>query len=184
MQEGLSKKSSKASLKAAELSSDSDVEAYVSMGVHNAYSVAEKTVRDNFHPYAVSFLLSLSTEQLNTLQEKQLALTQDSDPLYLSNQVLESLDEVQEKLLKDSKLWLLPRRQIIKKKPRDLLVDQKMGERDPKKGLYSFYSIKLSNLILPKPPSRETLSEQRKKDQTIFKFSQKAPEFIKSLPPS
>ena len=45
-----------------EISSDSDIEAFVDNGVHNAFSVAEKTVKDNFHPYAVSFLLSLSAE--------------------------------------------------------------------------------------------------------------------------
>ena len=50
-----------------DLSSDSDIEAFVDNGVHNAFTVAEKTVKDNFHPYAVSFLLSLSAEQLSIL---------------------------------------------------------------------------------------------------------------------
>ena len=43
-------------------SSDSEIDAYVNKGVHNAYAVAEKTVQDNFHPYAISLLLSLSSE--------------------------------------------------------------------------------------------------------------------------
>lgn len=51
-----------------ELSSDSSIEAFVDNGVHNAFTVAEKTIKDNFHPYAVSLLLSLSQEQLGILQ--------------------------------------------------------------------------------------------------------------------
>ena len=51
------------------------------------------------------------------LQEKQLARTEDKDPLYLSNQFLDGLDTIQEKLLKDSKMWLIPRKQLIKKTP-------------------------------------------------------------------
>jgi hypothetical protein len=77
-----------------ELSSDSSIEAFVDKGVQNAFTVAEKTVKDNLHPYAVSLLLSLSTIQLSTLQEKQLAKTSDKDPIYLCNQFLGSLDHI------------------------------------------------------------------------------------------
>lgn len=51
-----------------ELSSDSSIEAFVNNGVHNAFAVAEKSIKDNFHPYAISLLLSLSAEQLGILQ--------------------------------------------------------------------------------------------------------------------
>ena len=59
-QDVLSKsRSSKASLR-AELSGDSDVEAYVKMGVQNAFTVADKVIQESYLPYAVSLLLSLS----------------------------------------------------------------------------------------------------------------------------
>ena len=93
-----------------DVSSDSSIEAFVDQGVKNAFNVAEKSVKENLHPYAISFLLTLTPDQLTILQEKQLARTSDQDPLYLSNQFLDSLDQIQEKLLKDSKLWLIPRK--------------------------------------------------------------------------
>jgi len=68
-----------------DLSSDSSIEAFVDKGVQNAFIVAEKTVKDNVHPFAVSLLLSLSAIQLSILQEKQLAKTSEKDPIYLSN---------------------------------------------------------------------------------------------------
>ena len=65
-------RSSKVSLRGgnAELSADSDVEAYVKMGVQNAFTVADKVIQESYLPYAVSFLLSLSQDQLTHLQER------------------------------------------------------------------------------------------------------------------
>ena len=63
MQDVLNKsRSSKVSLRGgnAELSGDSDVEAYVKMGVQNAFTVADKVIQESYLPYAVSLLLSLS----------------------------------------------------------------------------------------------------------------------------
>ena len=53
--------------------------------MNNAFNVAEKNLKDNFHPFAVSLLLSLDAETITILQEKQLSRTVDKDPLYLSN---------------------------------------------------------------------------------------------------
>ena len=60
-----------------------------------------------------------------------------------------------------------------------------MNSRDQRKGLFSYYLIPLKRLRLPKRSKRETesLTEQKKKDQTIFKFIQKVPKFIKELEP-
>lgn len=109
VQDGLRKQSSKASLRAAEQSSDSEVEAIVNEGVHTAYTVAEKTIRDNCHPFAISFLLSLSQDQMKILQEKQLKANAQSktDPLFLCDRFLNTLCMVQQKLLKESKLWII-----------------------------------------------------------------------------
>lgn len=68
-----------------DLSSDSSIEEFVNKGVHNAFTVSEKTVKENLYPFAISFILSLSPHQLTILQEKQLAKTSEKDPLYLSS---------------------------------------------------------------------------------------------------
>jgi len=126
VQDGLRKQSSKTSIRAAEQSSDSEVEAIVNEGVHTAYTVAEKTIRDNCHPFAISFLLSLSQDQMKILQEKQLranAAQSKTDTLFLCDRFQDTLCEVQQKLLKESKLWVIQRRQIIKKTPLDIQID-------------------------------------------------------------
>ena len=45
-----------------ELSSDSSIEALVDKGMQNAYQIAEKTIKENLHPFAISLLLSLSNK--------------------------------------------------------------------------------------------------------------------------
>lgn len=45
-----------------DLSSDSSIEAFVDKGVKNAFTVAEKSIKENLHPFAISFLLSLSAD--------------------------------------------------------------------------------------------------------------------------
>ena len=47
-----------------------------------------------------------------------------------------------------------------------------MNARDLRKGLFCYYYIPLKHLRLPKRSKRESesLTEQKKKDQTIFKF--------------
>lgn len=76
------------------------------------------------------------------------------------------------KLFKDSKLWLIPRKQLIRKTDADRLKDRNINNRDLREGLYVFYSLNLKNLRIPKRSKRETetASEQKKKDQTILKF--------------
>ena len=46
-----------------DFSSDSSIEAFVDKGVHNAFTVSEKTMKENFHPFAISSLLSMSPQQ-------------------------------------------------------------------------------------------------------------------------
>ena len=89
----MSKKSSKAEFR-ADLSADSDVEAFVKTGVQNAFSVADKVIQESYLPYAVSFMLSLHPDQLAMLQERQLQSTGDDDPLYFSQSWTESLDDI------------------------------------------------------------------------------------------
>ena len=60
----------KSNSKDQELSSDSSIEALVDKGMQNAYTIAEKTMKENLHPFAISFLLSLNNEQLRILSEK------------------------------------------------------------------------------------------------------------------
>lgn len=102
------------------------------------------------------------------LQQKQLARTQDKDPLYLSKEFMELLDLSQEQLLKDSKLWLIPRKQLIRKSPQDLLIDRKANELENGSsyptGHYSFYSIKLNNLITPEANDKAAMRKQLKRD--------------------
>ena len=64
-----------------------------------------------------------------------------------------------------------------------MLIDQKVNEKRPANSLYGFYTIKVAHLIVPattkgvtavsglnNASAKEALSEQRKNDQTIFKF--------------
>lgn len=61
MQEALSKKNFvKSSFDKADLSADSDVEAFVKSGVQNAFTVADKVIQESYLPYAISLMLSLS----------------------------------------------------------------------------------------------------------------------------
>lgn len=63
---------------------------------------------------------------MKILQEKQLranAAQSKTDTLFLCDRFQDTLCEVQQKLLKESKLWVIQRRQIIKKTPLDIQID-------------------------------------------------------------
>ena len=54
------------------------------------------------------------------------------------------------KLFKDSKIWLIPRKQLIRKTDADRLKDRGINARDMRTGLHSYYSLNIKNLQLPK----------------------------------
>lgn len=78
-------------------------------GFRTCISIVAKADYENRVPFAITFILSLSARQLEMLADMQHEVTKHQDPLFISSDFVDGLDQIQTSLLQESQLWSLPK---------------------------------------------------------------------------
>ena len=76
----------------AEVSSDSSIDKQINMGIEKTFKIVKKTATEAKIPFAISFMLSLSSSQLSSLQNIQHHDAVETDPLFISRDFRKSFD--------------------------------------------------------------------------------------------
>ena len=134
---------------------DDDVDNVINRGFKNYFSILKQNLFDRVIPHILSFLLSLTPQQLTFLNKCQVNRLQEA-PLYIPLEFKQSLHPFQLSLYGRSQLWKIPRGRYL-----------------------STPELSLSALV--QPEQGQAFRHQMLRDHRFLKLIQDIPEFLGSL---
>jgi hypothetical protein len=137
---------------------DDYVSKLVDQGVTFCVQVVQQADCEHRLPHATTFLLSLSQAQWTQLAATQMFDSRPTDPLFLSPDFIDTLDNLQSQLLLESKLWSVPRRSLFKST-----------------------DIGLQQVGIKEHRNAQLFRRMQRNDKPVYKLIQETPEFLANL---